>query len=230
MQLDIKIGSVYQTNNYGAVIVIDKSKRSDFFTVKFLKTGTIKEFRHDQIISGCLRDPFAKTLCGVACTGNIKTRGIYKTYYAIWHNMINRCYNKKNKQHSEYKNVSVCERWLMFENFYNDVSLIDGYDDNEIRNGNLVLDKDLKQRYEKNKIYSLETCTWLSKYDNNRIQDSQQRPFTAISPDNEIFKDFNITDFARKHGLERRHISGVLHGRCKTHKGWKFYYSHEEIV
>ena len=31
----------------------------------------------------------------------------------------------------------------MFENFYNDVSLIDGYDDNEIRNGNLVLDKDL---------------------------------------------------------------------------------------
>ena len=121
------------------------------------------------------------------------------------------------------------KRWST-ENFYNDVSVIDGYIDSEIRNGNLVLDKDSKQRYVKNKIYSAETCTWLSKHDNNKIQDSQQRPFIAISPDNEIFEDYNITDFANKHGLDRRHISGVLHKRCKTHKGWKFYYSYEEIV
>lgn len=228
--MSIQIGSVYQTNKYGSVIVVEKSKRSDFYTVKFLRTGTIKDFRRDQIISGCLRDPFSKDVCGVACTGNIKTKGMYSVYYSIWSGMINRCYNPKDKRHNAYINVSVCDRWLVFENFYKDVSLVDGYNDLEIRNGNLVLDKDSKQRYCQKKIYSLETCTWLKKEENNKIQDSQQNPFIAISPNGEIFEDYNITDFANKHNLDRKHISGVLHKRCKTHKGWKFYYSHEEIV
>jgi hypothetical protein len=38
----------------------------------------------------------------------------------------------------------------------------------------------------------------------------------------EIFLDYNIADFARKHNLERKQISAVLHGRFKSHLGWKF--------
>lgn len=226
--MGINIGSVYQTNNYGSVIILSKTHRTDYYTVQFLDTGTVKDFRGYQILNGCIRDPYAKDVCGVGCTGDIKTKGKYKTYYSIWHGMICRCYDEKNKRYDAYRNVSVCDRWLVFENFYNDACSLDGYDNDKIQAGMLVLDKDTKQRYIQNKVYSPETCIWLSKYENNRIQDSQQTPFIAISPSGEVFEDYNITDFAKRYNLERRHISGCLHGRCKTHKGWKF--SYKEIV
>jgi hypothetical protein len=109
-----------------------------------------------------------------------------------------------------------------------DVKNIDGFNEQLFIAGEIVLDKDTKQRFQENKVYSKETCIWISKHENNKIQDGQQREFYAQSPSGEIFHDYNITDFANKHGLDRRHISGVLHGRCKTHKGWKF--SYKEIV
>lgn len=224
----INIGSTYNTSNYGKVIVLEKSSRSDFYVVKFIRTGTIKEFRGCHIKNGTIRDPYAKTVCGVACTGNIKTKGKYRVLYSVWHDMIGRCYDPSNKRYEAYKNVSVDESWLVFENFYNDVRKIEGYDEQKIADGILVLDKDLKQRNRTDKIYSKDTCLWISKKENNQIQDNQQRAFTAVSPDGKVYEDCNISRFCREHGLKRRHVSGVLHNRSKTTNGWKF--SYKEIV
>ena len=224
----IKINSVYQTNNYGPIKVIAKLPKNDFYQIMFLDTGTEKEARGYQITNGCVRDQFAKSFCGVAATGNIKTKGKYKPYYSVWHDMINRCYNENDKRYNAYKNVNVDERWLIFENFYEDAPKIEGFDEQLFLNGDLVLDKDIKQRHKRSKIYSLNTCTWVSKHDNNVIQDSQQKPFIAISPTGERYREWNITEFARRNGLRRRNISAVLHGRGKTVKKWTFYY--EEIV
>ena len=45
--------------------------------------------------------------------------------YAVWHEMIARCTNPKNKQWSNYGGanppVTVCKRWLTFENFLADM-------------------------------------------------------------------------------------------------------------
>ena len=194
----------------------------------FLKTGTIKEFRSDQIRTGCIRDPYAKSVCGVACTGDIKTKGKYKPYYSIWHDMINRCYNPKDKRYKAYKNVKVDESWLVFENFYNDMKYLDGFDSTLIESGVLTLDKDIKQRNVENKVYSKDTCIWIDKAINSSIQDSQQKPFIATDPNGVMIRADNITKFAKDHGLDRKHISGILHGRGKTTKGWGF--SYEEIV
>lgn len=224
----LEIGQIIDSNNYGKVKVVDFGSKYRYFIIQFLNTGTRKEYREDQIESGCVRDPYVVNLCGVACTGDIKTSGKYSKYYSIWHDMINRCYNPKNKRYNSYKNVSVCDRWLIFENFYNDRALIEGFDDELINQGSLVLDKDYKQRWSENKVYSVETCIWLDKSLNNKVQDFQQKLFYAKSPDGTIYIADNITQFAREHNLERRHISGVLHGNCKTHKGWNF--SYEEIV
>ena len=224
----VKENRIYQSNNYGPIKVIEKVSKADMFVIEFLRTGTVKKARGYQITSGCVRDPFAKNVCGVACTGDIKTKGMYKPYYSVWHDMINRCYNPKDKRYLAYKDVSVSDDWLIFKNFFNDIQKIEGYNREKFVSGDLVLDKDIKQRNSCKKIYSLETCKWVSKHENNKIQDAQQRSFVAISPSGEKYKDFNITEFARKHKLERKHISSALHGRIKTTRGWKFYY--EEIV
>lgn len=224
----ININSIYSTTRSGNIRVLKKDQKTDFYTIEFINTGFRKSVRGDQIKSGSVRDPYAKIVCGVACVGNIKTKGKYKTLYSIWHDMINRCYNKKNKRYNTYKNVSVDESWLIFENFYNDAPLIEGYDKEKINEGKLVLDKDTKQRFSENKCYSLKTCIWIAPTQNNQIQDSQQKYFIAISPEGEKIRDYNITRFAKEHGLERKHISGVLHNRAKSTGGWKFIY--EEIV
>lgn len=222
----MQVGSVYQTNRCGNVEIISINKSKAL--VSFINTGTVKEFRTCWIESGCIRDPYAKLFCGVACVGNISTKGKYRPYYSVWHDMIDRCYNENNKRYTAYKNVFVCERWLVFENFYNDCKSIEGFDEVEFLNGNLVLDKDIKQRFAKEKIYSPATCTWTDKTTNASIQDNQQKNFTALSPDGELISSFNITDFARRYNLNRKNISAVLHGHGKTVHGWQF--SYEEIA
>ena len=220
----IKVGDTYPSRNYGNVEILDTNNSGRYCTVRFVKTGTIKRFREDHVRSGCLRDPFAPSLCGVACTGEAKTKGKNQALYDVWHDMINRCYNPHNKSYDAYKSVTVSNSWLVFANFLEDAPLIEGFDYDKIINGDLVLDKDTKQRWSPNKIYSMETCIWIPPHENNLVQDGQQKPFVGISPDGRRFEDYNITQFAREHGLERRHISGVLHGRCKTTAGWHFYY------
>lgn len=226
----IKISSVYQSNNYGPFVVLHKEKSSDYYRIRFLNTGTEKTVRGHQIKTGCVRDQFAKSICGVGWTGNAKTKGNNKCLYSIWHDMINRCYNSKDKRHHSYTTVTVDDRWLKFDAFIKDVQEIDGYDLPKIMNGELVLDKDIKQRFQEHKVYSLATCLWVPKGINSSIQDSQQKPFIGISPDGTKYYSDNITQFAREHNLSRRHISSVLHGRIKTTAGWHFEYNYEDIV
>lgn len=222
----MNIGAVYPTNNCGNVCVMctDHGKA----VVRFLNTGTIKEFRQHWVEHGCIRDPYAKIFCGVACVGNINTKGKYRPYYNVWHDMIDRCYNKNNKRYKAYRNTSVSDDWLVFENFYGDCKTIDGFDEQLFLNGQLTLDKDIKQRFANTKLYSKDTCTWVSKHVNSSIQDSQQRMFFAVAPDGTKYSHYNITQFAKEHSLNRKNISAVLHGRGKTVHGWRF--SYEEIV
>lgn len=224
----IQTNSYYQTNNYGTIYVLSQAESSDTYTVQFVNTGTIKDVRGHQIKSGSIRDPYAKSVCGVGCTGNIKTKGKYKPYYSIWHDMINRCYNPNNKRFNAYQDVTVSEDWLTFEYFYKDIQTMDSFNADLIEQGVLVLDKDIEQRFKQHKIYSKETCRWVSKQENNEIQDHQQKVFYAIDPNGVQYTDYNITRFAREHNLDRRHISSVLHKRTKTTQGWRF--SYEEIV
>lgn len=216
------------TKNYGKAEVLGSGTKYNYLRVRFLNTGNYGEFRKDAVEKGEIRDKFAVTLCGVGIIGDIKTRGKYKQYYNVWRNMITRCYHSNNPAYAGV--VKVCERWKVFQYFYEDVSKIEGWNKSLFEQGRLVLDKDIKQRYLPNKVYSIDTCTWVSKEINSAIQDRQQRPFIAISPDGVTYVETNITDFGRRFGLERKQISAVLHGRFNTTKGWKFKFIDEEIV
>lgn len=215
------------TKNYGNAEIIGAGTKYNYVKVRFENTGNIDEFRKDAVDRGEIRDKWAVTFCGVGVIGDIKTRGKYKQYYTLWRNMIKRCYDNKNEA---YKSVTVCDRWHTFQFFYEDIPLIDGFDAEAFERSEIDLDKDIKQRFCDNKIYSVDTCCFVPKSINRNIQDGQQREFVCVSPDGVMCKADNITKFAREHGMDRRQISAVLHGRFKSTLGWSFYYTDEEIV
>ena len=75
-------------------------------------------------------------------------------YYRVWHNMVKRCYSTKyHESQPTYKGCSVSEEWLTFSKFKAWME--------KQQWGGLQLDKDLL--FEGNKVYSAETCVFVSR-------------------------------------------------------------------
>lgn len=142
-----------------------KGKR--YACVEFSATGTIDTFRMDAVKNGEIKDRYAKSVMGRFSIGKAK-KIENKKQYNLWHHMLERCYDVYNKSYKDYgrKGVYVDERWHCFEYFLNDIPLIEGYDEELFSKGLLQLDKDIKQENSKIKIYSLETCVFVSREEN----------------------------------------------------------------
>jgi len=218
------INKKYTTKNCGELVVLRKSSKYNYFECKFLTTGSIKTLRKDAIVSGEVQDNFAKTVMGVGCIGNVSTKRENARAYSVWNNMINRCYNPNNSRYSAYggNGVTVSKNWMCFETFLTDIPKITGYNKIKFDLGELQLDKDFTQFMSTNKVYSLDTCILVARDINSRLQPTQQKEFIATSPDGKTYQDYNIAAFARTHNLDRRGISAVLNGRCKSHFNWTF--------
>jgi len=87
-------------------------------------------------------------------------------YYRVWINMIERCYSKvKHQRHPTYKECTVDANWLIFSNFKEWMKTQDWK--------NKDLDKDLLV-YE-NKLYSKNTCIFISHTLNSVITDQKTK-------------------------------------------------------
>ena len=150
-----------------------------------------------------------------------RKNNVYTKIYHIWYNIKQRCYNPNHNRYKNYggKGVRFCERWLVLDNFIEDIDKIEGFDLKRFLNGELCLDKDKKGN---SKLYSLETCVFISKEENNKYKPNQQIDIIGTNPKGEKFIFSNQSEFAREHNLDQSAISACIRGRFKQHKGWKF--------
>lgn len=173
------VGQKYFNNKKEEFVVINKYTAKDnrnrngtVYDVKFLKTGYIsRRVRRQELEKGQVKDFYAPSIANVGCHGDIfvptdKTK-IERYLYETWKNMLYRCYVKTCKAYKWYgaKGVTVCDRWLRYEYFFEDCKMLKGYDEQKILNGELDIDKDMISQ---SKIYSPETCWFVSKFENRK--------------------------------------------------------------
>lgn len=97
----------------------------------------------------------------------MKTHRKSKTpVHNTWHNMKQRCLNKNHKNYKDYgkRGITVCEKWLTFEGFYEDMG---------DRPDGMTLD-----RIDNNKGYFKDNCRWATKKDQAR---NRRTPFNNTS-------------------------------------------------
>jgi hypothetical protein len=91
-------------------------------------------------------------------------------YYITWTHMLGRCYSDKIlKTRSSYEGAKVCDSWLRFSNFRSwmiQQQWIEFTNDEECDIKKKQLDKDLLSGGKRGKLYSPETCVFISKRTN----------------------------------------------------------------
>lgn len=96
---------------------------------------------------------------------------LYDKLYKRWKAMINRCYNSKSSSYNKYGKlgISVDKRWHNLSNYLNDVTKLPSFNRDDVITGKLQLDKDKLQKNKpiSEKIYSKDTCIWLTIKENN---------------------------------------------------------------
>lgn len=236
LKKDSLVGKVYvnNANQKYKVVQVFREMNSYKYRIRFLKTGYGRVVEKVEMKRGKIKDKFEKSVFGVGYMGNVKMTD-HKKEYSVWSGMLERCYHPRGSGYERYgaKGVTVERRWHCFENFLEDLPLIKGYDEILFSQGKIHLDKDKIQinvPINKRK-YSLGTCCFLTKKENNNYRDLEniKKEIFALSPEGVLIEAKGIREFARDHGLIKQGIMRCLSGRAKTHKGWKFKYKREAI-
>ena len=142
------------------------------------------EYKH--YISGKVKNPYLPSVFGVGMIG-VKYPSNTKEYIA-WKSMLNRCYyHKITGKNPTYKDVICCDKWLLYENFYEWLHSQDNID-KWLNGKKWCIDKDIK-------IYSPETCCLVSQNINNIFVKNKSRrgdlPIGVIKSNDKFGAIFN---------------------------------------
>ena len=221
-----RIGEIFENKRGEKFIIIDFINKTSV-VVSSISYNYVKVVTSKDISKGNVKTPFSKTVCDIGYIGltkqgkrpQISVEGKATREYKLWQNMIDRCYSGK---FDSYKYVTVCERWLCFANFLEDLPLIDGYtywlNETETR---VSLDKDIKQPNTKNKIYSLETCVFISASENTKESTVRTRQcgLYAINKETKEITFFeSVSEVKKLWGISTSGINKCLYSQGKGTK------------
>ena len=148
-------------NNQGVkMTVVDYIDCSHIFVMFDDGYNTIIPCRWDAFKDGLIKDPYYPSVVGVGIKGNkyplTYGNGVCTKEYKLWYLMLLRCYGEKWRSvHPTYKDVTCCDEWLLFDNFYEWLHSQENFK-KWLNGGKWSLDKDILIKG--NKIYSPETC------------------------------------------------------------------------
>lgn len=234
-KINNRTGERFVNNQGCSFFIVEYNKAIDVLIQFEDEYGAKVHTRYDHCKRGEVKNPYYPSVSGIGFLGQIdgqtpkvKVNGKVGKEYAVWSAMIGRCYNPKYQERNpSYEGCTVCERWLCFANFLEDIELIKGYE-LWLKNPNTMsLDKDMKQQGVENKIYSLETCKFITTSENSIEANSRTHgkkiKGTNIKTGETLYfnkiKDasdyFNVTIYA---------ISNVLNGKAKTSCGYHWQY------
>lgn len=205
---------IYSSNNCGDFKIVEYANWKEVH-IEFLLTGFKAVTQSSHVIRGKVKDKFYPGVYGVGFFGDgetiAKKGGTHTGVYIVWSNMIARCYCPKfQKRHPSYVGVTVCDDWHNFQKFakwFNEHH-IEGFQ----------LDKDIKQKGVKNKVYSPETCVFVSPADN--VIEALAKNYKMRDPDGGIHEIYNMAAFARRNKLDKDCMTRVHCGDSGSHKGW----------
>ena len=155
--------------------------------------GTAKLVRADRLRSGKSKS------CGCAAREALITHGFTckenrreSREYWVWNMIVQRCKNPNVKNWNDYggRGITVCERWLKFDNFYDDM-------------GPRPSSKHSIERIDNNGPYDPGNCTWALRSD----QAKNKRNNRLIEANGERL---HLAEWARRLGADHSTIIGRI--------------------
>ena len=237
----IYIGKRYKCNIGNTCTIIEYAGLVNsyaMFKVKFDHTGYETISRIGNITRGKVRDLLYPTEHGIGYLGldynklRNQDKDLYDTLYCRWRGMISRCYNKNNRKYHIYGKIGirVADEWHNLSNFIKDAIKLPGFDRESVINGKLQLDKDKLQADKKNsnKVYSKDTCCWLTSKEQSKYIDyvngssNQAYKIKCTHPDGSITIEKSIGECSRKYKISSPTIRKSLDDKKYTYKKYKF--------
>lgn len=151
------------TTYQGCEIEIVAYRGANDIDVKFNDEhqSIVKNRQYGHFKKGNIKNPYVPSVLGVGYVGtgmySPKIDGVKTKQYKTWFSMMNRCYNPKYHSSETYTKSYVCNEWHNFQVFAK------WFDENyyEIDGHTMDLDKDILKKG--NKIYSPDTCIFVSR-------------------------------------------------------------------
>lgn len=137
----------------------------------------------------------------------------YRKLYTVWHHMMNRCYDENDKNYHSYgkNSVRVSSSWQDFDGFASDIDYLPGWDENGFMSSKLQLDKDFIVKG--NKIYSKETCCWISGDKNKSLRPNLMKPFVLIDEKGKKSKTiYSKSGACKSFGISYESLNNLLNG------------------
>lgn len=132
------------------------------------------------------------------------------SFKKTWEGMIARCYDKNSISYPQYgaKGVYVCNRWLEYKNFSDDVKNIPGFVNKETSTDTrYVLDKDLRGS---GFVYSPDTCCWITDKENCTLNSNK---LYTVERDGVYYTFNNISSFCEEHKIPSNNFKDCLYGK-----------------